>query len=413
MKLNLNSLNQKGGAIINFYDKLIKINSNKDDISYQSIDVDSNKFYPEEILSLQTFINFVLPFISYNGKTFGLDSIKNIETINGGSFGMTLAINDIIIKVSAIKKQNDIIEHITEIRNLVKIFDKKKSIPESLNKYFGFISSKKYRDLEEFNKYDGDLNIFSDLFFNSPFELKSDKMFSLATRFRKREYLETDFLDNFILIFLKKEDMNLSEFTQTIFPKLTDSEKIFHANNMLNDMKVALEFLHNNISVLHADIKPDNIVTTKNDSTGTYKFKLIDFGSAREIKPSGEIETKVLPPVTGHYYFDTIHENINKTIGLTYLYDYHCVIFSILELFGLERERILQLYKEVFELVKGDSKNDELINKFINAINKDGHKLPTLDKFEREKYTYAFSFFKDLISYMYVSSMLDGYIKLA
>jgi hypothetical protein len=102
MRLILNSLNIEGGSIIDFNNNLIKVSSTDDDINYSSIITPSNDFNTENMKSLKTFINFVLPYISYNGTLLGFDAIKNIETLNGGSFGMTLVLDNFIMKVNNI-----------------------------------------------------------------------------------------------------------------------------------------------------------------------------------------------------------------------------------------------------------------------------------------------------------------------
>jgi hypothetical protein len=167
MRLSLNSLNIEGGSIIDFNNNLIKVSSTDDDINYSSIITPSNDFNTENMKSLKTFINFVLPYISYNGTLLGFDAIKNIETLNGGSFGMTLVLDNFIMKVSRANNEDEKSDHVEEISNLEYIFDKTSDVPDSLNKYLGFISSKKYPEFNKYNTYVGELNIHANIF-NSP-----------------------------------------------------------------------------------------------------------------------------------------------------------------------------------------------------------------------------------------------------
>lgn len=403
MKLSLNSLNQHGGAIVDFNDKLIKVTSTADDINYSSINAFSNNFNTEQMKSIHSFINFVLPYISYNGKVLGLDAIKNIETVYGGSFGMTLTLEDFIIKISRANSPDDINNHVKEISNLEYLFDKSVPTPDSLNQYLGFISSKKYADLEKYNKYAGNLNIYTNIFDSSIFTINESDLMRVNTNLTNDDYLKNKFLDNMVIIFFKKEDMSLSDFIRQN-TGLTVKEKLLYANDILNDLREALTFLHQTKRVMHCDIKPDNIVATKDPVSGRYKFKLIDYGSISKIYVTGvyDLTNLVEPGMTEYFITGTKHFT-----KLSYLYDYHCVLFSIFILLGIkDMNNFLKIYENINNLQKGNIKGKLAIKLFIEFINKNNPlNLPSIDNLDNVTERNIIKFYKNIIVLMLVASL--------
>ena len=410
MKITLNSLNLTGGSIVDFNEKLIKVTSDVNGITYSSIRAGSNNFNEEQMKSIKSFINFVLPYISYNGRVLGLNAIKNIETVYGGSFGMTLTLEDIIIKVSTANNMDDKISHIKEISNLEYLFDKSVPVPETLNKYLGFISSKNYYDISKYNKYVGDLNIYTNLFELPNFTINTAELVRVNTNLNNINYLNNNILNNMVMIFLKKEDMSLSDFIRQN-AGLSIKEKLSYAKDILTDLREALTFIHKTKKVIHCDIKPDNLVASRDAVTGKYKFKLIDFGSISKIRETGELND-AFPPMTPSFYTGTKHPS-----QLSYLYDYHCVILSILHLLGVTNiNKLIEIYKKLSDFDNEDVTGELLILKFIEFINdKNPINLPNIDvlvNFIDPGDGDIINFYVDLIVLMKIASLQDKYTPL-
>jgi serine/threonine protein kinase len=411
MKLSLNSLNIEGGSIINFNEKLIKLSSTADDINYSSINVASNSFSKEDMKSLKTFINFVLPYISYKGKPLGLDAIKNIETLYGDSFAITLVLDDFIMKVSRSGSDKETKRNIKEISNLEYLFDKTVPVPDSLNEYLGFISG--YLQLKPYSSYKGELkqSITANIFNTRLFTINEDQLMKVNKYLGNDTFLKSDFLDDMVIIFFKKEDMSLADFIEQN-KSLTINEKLSYAFDILQDLKNALNFLHKTKKVMHCDIKPDNIVVTRDLTTGKYKFKLklISFESIYTINEKGQYDERKnedKPRITSLFYQSTLYVD-----NISYLYDYHCLIFSILNLLGIYNiNLLLDIYNNFYNLLKIKSiHGEDVINFFIEFINTNTNnnnfiKLPKLDDLNKDKDNNIIILYKYLFSLIKITSL--------
>ena len=366
MTLNLNSLKQTGGVIINNQfsnrNSLLKVIENGENISYQNVDTYSNNFDMMQLKSIKVFINFILPYISYKGKKLGLDSIKNIETLYGGSFGMTIVYNDLVIKISKSTKNNDS-DHVKEISGLENLFKNTPDVPsppDTLSKYYGFMCNKKTLNLAKYSMYSGNMNIYTNLFANLLFQIDEKEIFENAKILGGEAFLTSDFLDRMVIIFLERDDMNLSNFIEKVCNTATPVEKIQYLKYFLTDMREALNYLHRKRFLIHCDIKPDNIVVTKL-LTGGYKFKLIDFGSLTPLdKKTGIAIPGSNPPRTPVFNADTYHEKI-----ISFAYDEYCIMFSALMMVGLGLT-----YDNIFV---NNISNDAYKQKYV-----DGIKLPII-----------------------------------
>jgi serine/threonine protein kinase len=412
MKLSLNSFNIEGGSIIDFNNKLIKVSSANDDINYSSLDyLPANDFNQVHMKSLKKFINFVLPYISYKDKLLGIDSIKNIETLDGGSFGMTLVLDDFVMKVSRATDSDEKETIVDEIKSLENIFEKYFGrIPYSLNKYLGFISSKKYPDLEAYNTYQGDLNIYANIFdFHSGlFTIHEEQLMEINTRLANDDYLKNDFLDDIVIIFFEKEQMNLTDFIKetNAFPIM---QKLSIAYNLFDHISTALQFLHQTKRVMHSDIKPANIVVTR-DESGYYQFKLIDFGGTAKINDNGkygklnEDGTLAAHLISPDLYQDTRYEG-----NLSYLYDYQCLIFSVFNFLGIDnyaKDMLVKIDSFYSSLISKEKniKGKEVINLFISHINSNipSLGLPNVEDLDINANKYILVLYMHLFSYIKV-----------
>jgi serine/threonine protein kinase len=412
MKLNLNSLTQRGGVIINFNDKLIKVNDKENDIMYKSLISGSNEFKYKEMKSLYTFINFVLPYISFNGKNLGLDSIKNIETVGAGTFGVTLIYDDLAIKImtspeAKIRDENQY----KEIDNLENISDISNPPPDSIIKYYGFISNKNFAKLSKFNNYTGNLNVYSNLFSNPLFKFNESEYLKTEDTLKIDPNIKSLFLDKLVIIFLEKGDMDVYNYLLAN-TELLITEKIKLSSVLLNNMIKALEYLHGR-RLVHCDIKLDNIIIKQDKTTGQLLFKLIDFGSITKIDDNGYIvgDIRTLHIArTRDYYINTFHD-----ANITYLYDYYCVILTIFQILGVNRHNFNQIgliKSKLIDLkkkcIKGMSFLNEII-KFINDLLAINLPLPESLPSSEEKKN-IIKFYAEFIKYLNLSYVVDNFV---
>ena len=443
MKLNLNSLNQTAGSIIKTeiereYNSLIKVSTHPvtNELIMTKFDTNTYAFKTDIMDSLELFINFVLPFIKYKGKQLGYDSIKNIESLTSGSFGVTLIYDDILIKIAhSTFTTYRPTEHYREIKNL-EIITKNYNIPKSkmipinlanpstfitisppssISKYFGFITTKKNDLLSSLNTYNGKLKnaIISNLFTNSNFTIDEVAMHRELTKIKKiNSVSEPPFFEEMILIFLKKEDMNLTEFKNQIFIHKTPIQKIEILNKFLIDMHKALIFLHSITHHGHFDIKPYNIVVSiESESESKYIFKLIDFGGLSSIDSiTGIIDPYENPHYSIIYNRGTFHET-----KFTWQYDYYCVLYSALQILGLqtgENQIVIDFCKKIKKVnIVPTLTNLEKIEYMIVGINTVFNvDFPSVREVIEQKNKLALNAYKLLYIMCLISPIHDGII---
>lgn len=412
MTLKLNSLSQSGGVIINnsfsFKNDLLKPVVEGDKFSYENIGAYSNEFNKEQLKSIKVFINFILPYITYKGKKLGLESIKNIETLYGGSFGMTLVYDDIVIKISKSTINNDQ-DHANEISGLENLFriipDGVPPPPNTLSKYYGFMSHKKTTLLSKYSTYRGKMNVFTNIFTNPLFTIDEAEIFANAKNLGGEDFLSGDFLNTMVIIFLERDDMNLSKFINTVMKNLSPVQKMEMVQIFLNDMTEALNYLHRSRLLIHCDIKPDNLVVSE-VSNGSYKFKLIDFGSLTNIdRITGIAVPGSNPPRTPVFFKETFHENT-----LSFAYDEYCVLFSALMMLGIDYSHIFVNYISQISytmMIKSDKK-PQIVNEIINKINQ-YYPTANLLKFEDSTLTSrAKEGYKSLLAFLLTAPCKSG-----
>jgi serine/threonine protein kinase len=320
-------------------------------LTYQMINNGGNKFTHNQLKSVRLLINFVLPNMTFKGQSLGKEFITNVETIGAGNFGITIYYNNLIIKVlhtSPTAYLEDIIREVKTLENI--FFDKGKTPPFTLNKYYGFMAGKKMQGMfgpghgtNFFKQPSEQINLCSNLFGsavdpNAPFN--TGRHFSIdAENIIKNikestnkmvsalNYMKNNFLDEIVLIFLDKEDGDLENYIANIVPTLDNTTKLAMAKKLLVDIDIGLQFLHKQMNLMHFDIKPQNIVY-KMGPDGVPVFKIIDFGSTASIDPTTGI-AKVINPYTVNYMDDTRHKNTKS-----YMYDNWCLLLSALKMLG-------------------------------------------------------------------------------
>jgi serine/threonine protein kinase len=188
---------------------------------------------------------------------------------------------------------------------------------------------------------------------------------------------------------------------------LSPVEKMEIVQIFLNDMTEALNYLHRSRLLIHCDIKPDNIVVSK-VPTGSYKFKLIDFGSLTNIdKMTGIAVPGSNPPRTEPFFKETFHENT-----LSFAYDEYCVLFSALMMLGIgyNFRFVNQIAEVAYTMMIKRDKNSQIVNEIINRINKNNPRtIARLLKFEDSTLTSrAKEGYKSLLSFLLTTPCKSG-----
>ena len=336
-------------------------------LKFKTFDSESNKFSHSQLKSLKILINFVLPNMTFKGQKLGKDFITNVEPMGAGSFGITIYYKDLIIKVLHVHGsagESDLIREVTILENL--FFDKK-VVPPSLNTYYGFMSNEKIGNqcgVNYFAQPSGNrINLYSDLFRGGAvrdplntgehFSIDADNIIANIKQVTNDgksalDYISKHFLNEFVLLFLDKEDGDLQSYIKNIVPSLDDNTKLVMAKKLLTDIDSALIFMHKTRNVMHFDIKPQNIVY-KMGADGVPVFKLIDFGSVMPINPVTGI------PKGYHSFTQTFMRRTRHEATRSYMYDRWCLLHCALNILGIpvfNTETVLMLSEDTEEISK-------------------------------------------------------------
>jgi len=342
---------------------LIKsINDNKTGkLTFKSFTSDSNKFSQRQLKSLRILINFVLPNMTFRGQPLGKDFITNVETMGAGSFGITIYYKDLIIKVLHVKppvsrladeneiaRQMDEEDLVREVKILNNLFIDGDAVPSTINKFYGIMAGEKLGKATGVQNYYTQnvrykFNLHSDLFRGNPDSMFSNKgkYFSLDVdniikNIRETaqdeqdafDFMKTHFLNDFILLFLDKEDGDLVNYIENVVPTLDANTKLLMAKKLIVDIDGALNYMHKSKNIMHFDIKPANLAY-KIGADGIPVFKLIDFGSVMPIDPVTGKSAKY-HSFTRSFMNDTRHDR-----QYSYMYDRWCILNCALNILGI------------------------------------------------------------------------------
>jgi serine/threonine protein kinase len=352
------TLKQSGGVVI-FNplikkNKIIKQKTVDNQIFYENILTPSNDFTDEQKRDIEILLYFILPFIWVDGKRLGNNAIKDVEVLGAGTFGITIFYKKILIKIIKLVPENKY-SIITEISGLIHLFGGPETVPQQINKTYGYLTMNKALDntLGNAVKTEGQKNlsnigIYTNIGVNF---LNSKDIISSITKAK----LETTGggPGQIVTIFSEKEDMSMKDFIAiyATMPHNSHEEiksKIGILLDYFKDMSIALNFLHSTKKRIHNDIKPDNTTVTYEKSGDTTRnvFKLIDFGL---IQPISDLE-QIVPRTGGTpIYFNKAFSQKSSV-----LYDWYCVLQSVLQLIGFLTPKLLfndkvQLYTLGFE----------------------------------------------------------------
>lgn len=353
-------------------------------LTFKTFTAESNIFSHRQLKSLRILINIVLPNMTFRGQSLGKDFITNVETMGAGSFGITIYYNNLIIKVLHVKppvstlaseneiaRKDDEDDLVREVKILQNLFIDDVSVPPTLNKFYGFMAGEKlgkatgiYNYFSQNPKYK--LNLHSDLFRGNPdssfsnigkyFSLDRDNIFNNIQQSAHDEqdaldFMKNHFLNDFILLFLDKEDGDLVNYIENVVPTLDVNTKLLMAKKLIVDMDGALNYMHKTKNIMHFDIKPANLAY-KIGADGIPVFKLIDYGSVMPIDPvTGK--TNKYHSFTRSFMKYTSHDG-----QYSYMYDRWCVLNCALNILGIplyDVAQILQLTTDAETISKKHS----------------------------------------------------------
>jgi hypothetical protein len=357
-----NLLNKKGGALVfnefgNGTTSLLKTKTQGDSIKFDKPTGQSNNFTEQQKKDIQIMTNFILPFVSYKGKKLGYDFIKEVQTFGAGTFGTTIAYDNLLIKIMTKNPKSN--AEIDEINILENLFNTPSQVPpDTMSKYLGFISGKDLVQLKKFDTYqNGEINLFSNLFNKPEFKILDNseihkRVLNLYEHDKVEEYIEYKkylqdrLFSGMMLTFFEKEDGDMDKFIAEICPKISIEQKVLSTKDFFLDMYSALNFLHITKNKFHSDVKSPNAVY-KVQKDGTIKFKLIDFGTVSSLDPKSGRALEVKGGSS--FYFIGTNYFKNEKLNLSYMYDYFCVICIILEIWGINLDRGVKVVADLMD----------------------------------------------------------------
>lgn len=335
-----------------------------------------SKHLDTEIDGVILFIKYIYPFIKRykNGPILGTKIITDFKLINDGAHGVTFRIQNILIKIFKNTKKSTAIK-IAEIENIYKIFyndDHTKSIvPKQINNFIGFITN----DLNVFNKINVKKNkslINSNIFTN----LLSDRISSRDMHsFQKKNNFSSTSNPIYNFTFITSLVLEFEEFEiiQYVSKYVNVSNINNFVNDFINDMYIALRYLHHDKKMIHNDIKYENIVTSFDSELNRYIFKIIDFGLADIVHTPTDIVKVDTTYGTPLFYNGTIFKSYRS-----FLYDWYCILITIFDLLNLSCRSI-----DDYSMSDSDSESDFLFIRHEHSdwIRSDLLKLTNVDSY--------------------------------
>ena len=348
----LNGTVQSGGAL--FFNPFIpdnelvkmKYNPTVRTITYENVNAPSNNFTDEQRRDIDAFVNFMLPFI-VNQKTkeiAGPDIIKGLEVLSAGTFGITIAYHDLLIKI--LKLDSARLQSVADELNISGVLfvdsngNKYTDIPPTINPIYGFITSNDYVWSQITNKPQLDprykkMRLFTNL---EIFDLDKMKASLKSIKSNVGNLMQ----GHIAAMFLKKADLSLSSFIEG-FKTLEGPEQVAVLLKFYQDMFSALDYVQMKRGYIHNDVKPDNIVVELGSNTTPPTFQLIDFGLLSKIKNIDKNQPR--GGGTPIFMYNTVYQQSTNIF-----YDWHCILLSVLEMMGYDiSQRIYNANATVFD----------------------------------------------------------------
>lgn len=343
---------------------------------FNAIQGTGNIFNIDEVESIKSFVNFVLPYMYKNENTkeiFGDKAISDIQVINAGAFGATLMLGDYVIKT--LKNGTGKLSNTATNELIVNDVIKSLNLPPEINTYYGFMMplniyqnaniakdiSNKTTAIKQLNIISDNIDKFDAISMFNNFTNSTTNVANLQKKYF--DYMMSSnchtnkiFGSAITILFLKKANKTLLSLIGQI-SQMHALEKDIKCKQLLIDMNKALSFLHKN-NLIHHDIKPENIMTSDEKNN---HFVLIDFG----------LLSRTIHGLTGNmggtpiYYEMTLHEQIRS-----FHYDWQCIFYVVLETLGHAK---YNLNKRIEKVQTGwefyDYENNDETKKMVKIAN--------------------------------------------
>lgn len=344
----------KSGGSLSFINEIVKPIEINNQTHYKSFGTQSTKFTDEQRQTIHNLIDYILPNLVMNGTNFTKDEIDGIEVMGAGTFGVTIYINDLLIKIVRMGDftNEDLISN--ELETLHNIFISTHVIvkgKENLSEYYGYLTSndivgKKMDTID--NHIMSSPKLYNTHGIHSTFSETSQKISINLDNIKEKLHFSTDM----VFLFMDKSSKDvitfLSDVKKHIFNQQEDYDKlkgspqeqsaalrldklrdnyIYMIKQFVWQIFDGINYLHK-LNYIHNDIKLENTVVKRRISIKREMlFQIIDFGLATKLQPGTDILQQgnfgTLP-----YYKNSIFETRRS-----FLYDWHCMYIELLEFF--------------------------------------------------------------------------------
>lgn len=321
----------KGGKLT-FINELMKTSIISGIPQYETFQMESARFTDEQRAAVDNLCTKVLPTMTLNGTLIDKKHIDNISAVGAGSFGISVCVGDLLIKIIPFKETTTIGSLAREILTLNDIFITPKlgnPSKEFLSEYYGYMTTNDILGTH-LDATDNHLSYNKDLF-------DKTKIHSNLSQTDRALRINIDALDNadiigsnqLLFIFSSKSKKDLDSFCSSIM-SLRNFKRGPYITACLKQVSDGLHYLHE-LRYIHNDIKPTNIVMDyiKTTQPNQVKFKIIDFGLCNKLPP-----TLLIIPYPN---YGTHEYTVNTPFMSTrsFLFDWHCLYITMMHLLNV------------------------------------------------------------------------------
>lgn len=325
----------------------------------------SSQFTSNERVAIDDMVNYILPQMMINGSPLTSVASEQIKVMNVGAFGITVYFGELIIKIIRVSEHVGDVDSVStaeEIFTLKYLTDGTSKSVEGIkddrkyiNSLYGYITSNDIithrisqlcidagipsrRSIIPYTSYDTSLSNKDD-YLTLPLKLNYPSNGVINTS------------NTLIFLFMKKGEIDAEYY----FNKPNINLR-FALQTFIDNVSKGLRYVHHS-GFIHNDIKPPNIIFV-ND--GNPRFQLIDFGLSTRANFSD------ISPVKSRRGSPYMFINSKFDIEKSFMYDWHCLYISILELLGGIKLTTSSVYNDV-NIKKPSGLNERDINTYTTA----------------------------------------------